>query len=124
MPWRVWRPSLKAGIKFGTALAAHWGDGAAFGEYNIGMCMVQVELFGIPRQRAGLARVEARGTCLSDVLVDLAARYPPLAECCIEDGRLRPGYVASLGNRRFVSDPRTELVPGEVLLILSADAGG
>lgn len=85
---------------------------------------IHVELFGIPRQRAGTACVEARGGRLADVLADLAARYPRLAECCIDGDRLRPGYVASLGGRRFVSDPQTQLLPGEAVLILSADAGG
>lgn len=88
------------------------------------MDTVQVELFGIPRQRAGQSVVEARGPRLADVLADLAIRFPALAECCIDGDRLRAGYVASLGGRQFVTDPQTQLAPGEPVLILSADAGG
>jgi len=88
------------------------------------MSTIRVELFGIPRQRAGQAMIEAQGHCLADVLHDLSARFPLLAECCIEGGRLKPGYVASLGDRKFVTDPQTQLMPGEAVLILSADAGG
>ena len=88
------------------------------------MTSFQVELFGIPRQRAGTATLEARGPRLGDVLTDLAVRYPSLAECCIDGDRLRSGYVASLGGRCFVTDPQTQLTPGESVLILSADAGG
>ena len=85
---------------------------------------VKVELFGIPRQRAGTAETTAEGTRLGEVLRDLEARFAGLAETCIQDGRLRPGFAANLGGNRFVSDPHTELRPGESLLILSADAGG
>jgi molybdopterin converting factor small subunit len=88
------------------------------------MATVRVELFGIPRQRAGRAIVEAQGRLLGDVLSDLAGRFPGLAECCIEQSRLRAGFVASLDGQKFVTDPETELAPGEAVLILSADAGG
>lgn len=85
---------------------------------------VPVELYGIPRQRAGVDRTTARGTCLAEVLADLAGRYPRLAETCIEGGQLRPGFVANVGGNRFVTDPETPLAEGDSLLILSADAGG
>ncbi|MCE9557141.1 MAG: MoaD/ThiS family protein [Planctomycetes bacterium] len=88
------------------------------------MATVQVELFGVPRQRAGQSVIEAQGSRLADVLSDLAIRFPALAECCIDGDRLRAGYVASLGGRQFVTDPQTPLTPGESVLILSADAGG
>ncbi len=41
---------------------------------------VAVELFGIPRARAGVARTTADGRCLGDVLAELAERFPALAE--------------------------------------------
>ena len=88
------------------------------------MTPVQVELFGIPRQRAGHSVVEAHGPRLADVLSHLALRLTALDECCIDVDRLRPGYVASLSGKRFVSDPQTCIDPGEVVLIFSADAGG
>jgi len=88
------------------------------------MSTVRVELFGIPRQRAGQANLEAQGRLLGEVLDDLARRFPGLAECCIERSRLRAGFVASLDGQRFVTDPETQLAPGQAVLIMSADAGG
>ena len=86
--------------------------------------LVEVELFGIPRARAGTARTNATGDCLGDVLVDLAAKFPKLAEACIDGRTLRPSYMASLGGRQFVTAPETPLIAGETVLLLSIDAGG
>jgi len=87
---------------------------------------ITVELFGIPRQRAGVAKTEAAGTRLDEVLADLARRFPRLAEECFRqrDGGLKSGTLVNLNGRRFVTDPATALAPGDALLILSADAGG
>lgn len=85
---------------------------------------VVVELFGIPRERAGIARTTASGQCLGDILVDLATRYPDLAESCIEGRGLRPGFTANLGGDRFVTAPDTMLNDGDSVLLLSIDAGG
>jgi molybdopterin converting factor small subunit len=95
--------------------------------YNGGVT-IDVEFFGIPRQRAGRAsaRVEtsaARPT-LGDVLAELAARFPELAATCIDGRKLRPGYTVSLGGKRFLADPEASLEPGECLFLLSSDAGG
>ncbi len=85
---------------------------------------VDVEFFGIPRARAATARTTACGTCLGEVLADLAQRYPALALTCIEGNRLRPHFTVNLGGRRFVTDPATPLIAGETVLLLSVDAGG
>ena len=85
---------------------------------------ISVEMFGIPRQRAGVSQALAEGVRLSEVLANLAQRFPRLADECIADGRLQQGYLANLNGQRFVSDPATPLEPGDSLLILSADAGG
>lgn len=85
---------------------------------------VAVELFGIARARAGVARTTAEGLCLGDVLAELAERFPLLAESCIDGRRLRPHCTANLGGQRFVSAPETPLCDGDTLLLLSADAGG
>jgi molybdopterin converting factor small subunit len=85
---------------------------------------VVVELFGIPRERAGIAQTTANGQCLGDVLVDLASRFPDLAESCIEGRELRPGFTANLGGDRFVTAPDTILNDGDSVLLLSIDAGG
>jgi sulfur-carrier protein len=87
---------------------------------------ITVELFGIPRQRAGVAKTDATGARLGEVVADLARRFPRLAEECFREDRggLKPGTLANLNGERFVTDPATVLAPGDALLILSADAGG
>ncbi|MFO0900667.1 MAG: MoaD/ThiS family protein [Pirellulales bacterium] len=85
---------------------------------------VAVELFGIARARAGVVRTTAEGRCLGDVLFDLAARFPALAETCIDGRKLRPSFAANLGGRQFVSAPETPLSEGDTVLLLSLDAGG
>lgn len=85
---------------------------------------VTIELFGIARARAGTAATTAEGDCLGDVLADLAARYPALAETCIDGRNFRSGFTANLGGRRFVTAPETPLCDGDSVLLLSLDAGG
>jgi len=85
---------------------------------------ITVELFGIPRQRAGVAKTHAEGTRLDEVLNDLERRFPRLAEECIARGLLQAGTLANLNGQKFVSDPATALTSGDSLLVLSADAGG
>ncbi len=85
---------------------------------------ITVELFGIPRARAGVAQTISAGDCLGDVLADLAGRFPELAEACIDGRRLRPGFTANLGGQRFVTAAETLLAEGDTVLILSLDAGG
>jgi len=85
---------------------------------------VTVELFGVPRSRAGVAQTTACGASLAEVLSDLARRFPNLAETCFDGDRLKPTYVANVGGERFVAEPDTPLADGCRLLILSADGGG
>ena len=85
---------------------------------------IAVELFGIPRSRAGVERTTAVGGCLGDVLADLANRFPGLAAACIDGRGLRPGFTANLGGERFTTSPDVPLRDGETVLILSIDAGG
>lgn len=86
--------------------------------------LVQVELFGIPRARAGVDKTTASGDCLGEVLADLAHRFPELAEACIEDRQLRSGFTANLRGEKFITDPETALREGDTLLLLNLDAGG
>jgi molybdopterin converting factor small subunit len=85
---------------------------------------VAVELFGIPRARAGVAQTLATGSNLGDVLADLGNRFPSLAESCIDGRSLRPGFIVNLGAERFVTAPDTPLREGDTVLLLSLDAGG
>lgn len=85
---------------------------------------VKIELFGIPRLRAGVSRTEATGATLGDVFFDLAQRFPEFGEACVCGQCLKPGFTANLGGERFVTDPKTLLKDGDSILLLSMDAGG
>ena len=87
---------------------------------------MQVELLGIPRQRAGVAELEIAAATLGQLRAALAARYPSLADLfrAGRADRLGPFVAANLNGDRFVTDPRTRLAATDRILILSADAGG
>ena len=85
---------------------------------------MRVEFYGIPRERAGVAATAAAGTTLGEVLRDLSSRFPGFAADCVEPSGLKPQVIANVGGERFVRDPETPLTENDVLLILSADAGG
>ena len=85
---------------------------------------VTVELFGIPRARAGVSRTVAEGATLGEILLDLARRYPELAATCFDGQALKMGYVANVRGERFVTDPQAVIQEGDAILLLSQDAGG
>ena len=84
---------------------------------------MQVEFFGVPRERAGVSQVDVSAATLGELLAILAARLPFLGECIV-DNRLHPSFTANLNGDVFVSDPATPLSKDDCVLILSADAGG
>lgn len=85
---------------------------------------IVVELYGIPRSRAGVERTVAEGTCLGDVLQALSIAFPALAATCIDGDRLRSGFTANLHGERFITSPDTPLKEGDTILLMSFDAGG
>ena len=84
---------------------------------------MQVEFFGISRQRAGTARAEVQAETLGQLMRELRGRFPDLSSV-IETDRLQSSFVANLNGDRFVDDPATKLAEHDSVLILSADAGG
>lgn len=82
-----------------------------------------VEFLGVPRQRAGISKMEVQVGTLGQLLCTLAARSPALSELITGD-RLQSAFIANLNGDRFVSDPATPLRDNDCVLILSADAGG
>ena len=84
---------------------------------------MHVELFGIPRERAGIASLEVQADTLGQLWETLAARIPSLQTLICAD-RLTSSVVANLNGDQFVSDPATPLAESDSVLILSADAGG
>jgi hypothetical protein len=85
---------------------------------------ITIELFGIPRARAGRPRFEAQATTAFEALTALAAACPGLDDLLRADGGLAPHYLLSLDGCSFLRDLEQLLQPGTRLLLLSADAGG
>jgi len=85
---------------------------------------VTVELFGIPRARAGVAQTVAYGSTLGDIILNLAVRFPELGEACMDGRSLKAGFIANLRGEQFVTDPATDLRDGDAILLMSLDAGG
>jgi molybdopterin converting factor small subunit len=82
-----------------------------------------VEFFGVPRERAGLSRLEVQADTLGQLLGKLATQIPSLDKL-IGLNQLHPAFVANLNGDQFISDPGTPLGQDDCVLILSADAGG
>lgn len=85
---------------------------------------VVIELFGIPRHRAGVAQVEVPAVTVAEALAALQERCPALRGLVKADGTPGSEYLLSIDGRTFVTDPQRALTPGCRLLLLSADAGG
>lgn len=85
---------------------------------------VRVEFYDVARLRAGKSSVEVAAATLGEALAAAAAACPGIVPEVVRDGALSPHFRASLGGERFVEDPRTPLVPGDAVLLLSAQAGG
>ncbi len=89
---------------------------------------IQVEFFGIPRERAGvaLAKVQVPGQPpkLRDLLAVLAEQFPGFGATCVAGEQLREEYLFVVQGRRFSRDADVVLEAYESVLILSADAGG
>ena len=85
---------------------------------------VRVEFYGLARQRAGTASIDVDATTVGSALRRAAEQVPSFAAACIEGGRLAAGYLANVNGRAFTSDALFPVSDGDVVLILSADAGG
>jgi molybdopterin converting factor small subunit len=86
--------------------------------------MITIELFGVPRLRAGIAVVQLDALDVGAALRELASICPKLDGSVLFDGRIHPAYKLSLNGNRFVTEPETLLSEGDVLLLLAADLGG
>jgi molybdopterin converting factor small subunit len=85
---------------------------------------VIVEFFGVPRQRAGRAELAVPAATIAETLTAVGRSCPALADLIQAKERLAPHYALSLNGQRFLRDLDHLLVPGDRLLLLSADAGG
>ena len=85
---------------------------------------VIIELFGVPRMRAGRSQCAVRAADVADAIAELERACPDLSGNVIVDGRLLPSYRLSLNGRVFISDPTRRLAAGDSLVLVAADAGG
>ena len=89
---------------------------------------ILVELFGIPRARAGVEKISVLedhdAATLGEVLDELGRLLPAVAESCLDQSRLRSGFIASIDGHIFSRDTDVVVKKGQSVLVLSADAGG
>ncbi len=86
--------------------------------------MVTVELYGLPRLRAGAERRELEPGRLRDVLTALARALPGLVPDIIHDGRLTEHALIAVDGRDLLVDPEAAVPDGTVLVLISAQSGG
>ena len=86
--------------------------------------MVVVELYGLPRLRAGAERIELAAGRLEVLLATLALALPGLVPDIIADGKLTEHALIAIDGRSLLVDPGAEIPDGAVLVMISAQAGG
>jgi len=86
--------------------------------------VVTIELFGVPRMRAGRDAVAVEAGCLGDALAALGRACPVLAPSVVDGQRLHPCYVVAINGVQFTADAKHPLTAGDAIVLLSADAGG
>ncbi len=74
----------------------------------------------------GSSVVEARGTTISEVLLDLSDRFPGVHDRLYQDGGLRPFINVFLNDEdiRFLNGGETPVCDGDRISIVPAIAGG
>jgi len=85
---------------------------------------VRVEFYGVARSRAGVESIDVEAETLQGAIQAAALRLPTFRRDCVDNGRLRDGYIANINGETFTRDPDAALRSGDAVLILSADAGG
>jgi len=86
--------------------------------------VIRVEFYEGARQLAGVAAVAVEAATLGEALDAVRRAHPALEPRVLVPGGLAPHWRASVGGRRFVEDPATPLASGDVVLLVSALAGG
>jgi hypothetical protein len=86
--------------------------------------VITIELFGVPRLRAGVGRLDVEAATVGDALRGLAQSCPALDGSVIVGDTIHSAYRLSLNGGEFVSDPERRLAPGDALLLMAADVGG
>jgi molybdopterin synthase sulfur carrier subunit len=86
--------------------------------------VVTIELYGVPRMRAGRSEVAVDASCLGDALAALGRACPVLTPSVVDGPRLQRCYVVAINGIQFTADAAHPLRDGDAIVLLSADAGG
>jgi molybdopterin converting factor small subunit len=86
--------------------------------------VVTIELFGVPRLRAGREAVAVEARSLGEALAALGRACPALHPSVVDGERLSPFYLVAVNGVQFTGDAAHPLEDGDVLILLAADAGG
>jgi molybdopterin converting factor small subunit len=86
--------------------------------------VVTIELYGVPRMRAGRDTVAVEAGCLGDALAALGSECPVLTPSVVDGQRLQPRYVVAINGKQFTADATHPLRDGDAIVLLAADAGG
>ncbi len=86
--------------------------------------MISIEFYGIPRLRAGTPVIRLEAQTVGEALQELGRVCPALENTVLKKSVLHRAYRLSLNGEQFITDPTMLLRDGDVLLLLSADAGG
>ncbi|WP_083817701.1 ubiquitin-like small modifier protein 1 [Thermodesulfatator indicus] len=90
---------------------------------------VKFKLFGILRlnYRPSEGEVPVKGSItLTQLLKELADRYPGIQEKLLEDEKLRPGVVLLVNGKNVLhlEELATQIKPGDTVVIFPPGAGG
>src|SRR5208337_2791860 len=86
---------------------------------------VHVELFGVPRLRAGVSRLAVEAGDIGEALRALSRACPALLGSVLTtEGSLQPAYTVNINGQHFTTDPTTPLRDGDSLILLAGDVGG
>ncbi len=86
--------------------------------------MVTIELYGVARLRAGRETVEVAARSLGEALSRLGEICPSLEPGIVSAGRLGPGWLVAVNGAQITGDLGASLAEGDVVVLVSADAGG
>jgi len=85
---------------------------------------IQVEFFGVPRLKAGVASTQVTAGNIAELFVALSEQLPEFAVACLCGDQLAAEYLLSINGTQFTRDSTLQLSEGDHVLILSADVGG
>lgn len=86
--------------------------------------MITIELFGVPRMRAGREAVAVEASRLGEAMAALGRECPALAPSVVDGECLQPFYVVAINGVQFTAEAEHPLNDGDVVVLLAADGGG